>query len=478
MSGEYSPRPVVIVDDEEQIIKSLERVLIAAGITSLLTLSDSREVLRILEEVTPAVVLLDLTMPHLSGRELLTQVRDMYPDLPVIIVTGNTEISTAVECMKNGAFDYLVKPVESNKLVATVMQAVEIQDLRTENQFLRDRLVSNRLENPGAFTDIKTQSDMMHSLFLYIEAIAGTFQTVLITGETGVGKELVAQALHSLSRRPGSMVSVSVAGLDDSVFSDTLFGHKKGAFTGADQVRKGLIETASEGTLFLDEIGDLTQTSQVKLLRLLEKREYRQLGSDITKKTSSRIVVATNRDIAASAEAGEFRKDLYYRLRTHHVRIPPLRSRSEDIPLLLEHFLREAAGEFGFSIPGVPAQLPALLKDYNFPGNVRELQGMVFDAMSRFRIDGRSKGMLPLAAFRDAIGEGPSIVSPPEVFRNAGRFPSVLPTIKDAVDELVDEALRRSGGRQREAADILGISQQALSKRLKNRTKNGSSKDS
>ena len=247
-------------------------------------------------------------MPYLSGEELLPRILEIRPGLPIIVVTGNADVITAVDCMKNSALDYLVKPVESNKLVATVPRAIEIQQLKEENRVLRDHLVTNQLVNPGAFADIITVDEKMRSMLLYVEAISGTNQTVLITGETGTGKELVAQAIHTLSGKRGELIAVNVAGFDDSMFSDTLFGHLKGAFTGAEQARKGLVESAAGGTLFLDEIGDLSNSSQVKLLRLLEKREYLPLGSDVQNKSQARIIVATNRDLSDALETGVFKK--------------------------------------------------------------------------------------------------------------------------------------------------------------------------
>ena len=219
-------------------------------------------------------LLLDLTMPNLTGEELLPLIHLDYPDLPIIMVTGTADLATAVECMKMGAFDYLVKPIETRKLIATVKRAVEIQELRQENEALQRNILANELEHPEAFLEIITGNDKIRSILLYVEAIARTVQPVLITGETGVGKELVARGIHKSSGRQGEYTAINVAGFDDNMFADALFGHKKGAFTGAEQTRKGMIERASFGTLFLDEIGDLSHTSQVKLLRLLEAGEY------------------------------------------------------------------------------------------------------------------------------------------------------------------------------------------------------------
>jgi DNA-binding NtrC family response regulator len=466
--------PVLIVDDEEAILMSLSGVLKSGGIDNIGCIQDSREVIPLLQKADVGLMLLDLTMPHLSGEELLSQIREEFPDLAVIIITGNTEVATAVMCMKIGAFDYLVKPVESSKLLATVKRAIEIQQLKQENRTLKDHLFSNTLENPDAFSEIITSEDKMLSVLMYVEAIAKTTQTVLITGETGVGKELVAKAIHTLSDCTGELVAVNVAGFDDNMFGDTLFGHKKGAFTGAEDVRQGLVEAAAGGTLFLDEIGDLSHTSQVKLLRLLEEHEYMPLGSDVAKRSEARIVVATNKDVDKAVEKGEVRKDLYYRLRTHLVHVPPLRERKGDISLLISYFLRKAAVELNIKAPAVPRELNILLMNYGFPGNVRELKSMIYDAMSHPNylssgVNRKRSGILSLDSFKKAIGR--------ESMRNSLNgnsqlpvsFSEKLPTIRQATDLLIVEALKRARGRQTIASQLLGISQQALSKRMQRR---------
>ena len=465
----YPIFPIIIIDDEEPIITSLTGVLRFGGISNIIGINDSRNALDIVRENPVAIILLDLTMPHISGVELLPMIRTESPDLPVTIITGNTEISIAVDCMKNGAFDYLVKPVESSKLIATVRRAVEIMELRQENSTLKKHLVSNELDNPDAFSEILTTSDKMKAVLLYIEAISFTAQTVLVSGETGVGKELIATAIHRLSGRSGELVAVNVAGFDDNMFSDTLFGHKKGAFTGADTPRRGLIDTAADGTLFLDEIGDLSPQSQIKLLRLLESREYLPLGSDVKKKSSARVVVATNKNLNKAVESDGFRRDLFYRLSTHHVTIPPLRERPEDLAILLDHFARQAKTEFGIENVSIPMGLPALLAQYSFPGNVRELKSLVYDAVSRslMSVSRGETPILSLEAFRESLGE--EIPDVPTAADTGGllTFHERLPTITEATELLVDEAMKRTHDKQTHAAQLLGISQQALSKRLK-----------
>lgn len=310
----------------------------------------------------------------------------------------------------------------------------------------------------------------MHSIFQYAEAISRTPMPVLITGETGVGKELIGKAIHQLSRRTGLFVPIDVAGVDDRLFSDTLFGHRKGAFTGAEQSRKGLIEQAKGGTLFLDEIGDLSMESQIKLLRLLQEGKYYPLGSDTPSLTDARMIVATNREIESLMETGNFRKDLYYRLQTHHIHLPPLRERRDDIPLLVSHFLKKAAKTLDKKTPTPPRELFILLGAYHFPGNIRELEGMVFDAVSRHQ-----KGVLSMESFRDRIGHAHTDTAHQTVEAGQGVksadsgviFPHPLPTLKETEQLLITEALERSKGNQTLAAELVGLSRRALYGRLK-----------
>jgi DNA-binding NtrC family response regulator len=464
--------PILIVDDEESILLAIDTTLQMAGLNHTITCHDSRQVAGLLASKACDLMLLDLNMPYVDGRELLAEVSRAYPDLPIIVITGAIDVNTAVQCMKTGAFDYIVKPVEGERLLATVQRALTFRELKRENLALRQHILSDSLEKPEAFAGIITRNKTMLAIFQYVESIARTSQPVLIRGETGVGKELIARSIHTLSGRRGQFVPINVAGLDDNVFSDTLFGHVKGAFTGADKDRRGLVEQASGGTLFLDEIGDLSTASQVKLLRLLQEGEYLPLGQDEAKKADLRVIASTNADLWKRQQEGKFRNDLNYRLRTHRIYIPPLRERVEDIALLLDYFLQETGRQLQQKIPGAPDELVALLSSYSFPGNVRELQTLVFDAVSRHK-----SGPLSMEVFKTHIqrqqirdqdyGQAPAGSAADERALPL-RFGDRLPTIKEAGRLLVGEALKRSGGNQTAAARMLGITQQALSKRLKN----------
>ncbi len=340
------------------------------------------------------------------------------------------------------------------------------EELRLEVSSLKQHLLTDRLEYEEAFSSIITRNKKMRAVFQYMEVVAGSQQPVLITGETGVGKELVARTIHVLSGRSGNFVPVNVAGLDETMFSDTLFGHRKGAYTSADGVREGLIVRASGGTLFLDEIGDMSELSQAKLLRVLQEETYYPLGSDVPQRTDARVVVATNKDIQGLIVEEKFRKDLYFRICAHHIHVPSLRERLDDIPLLVDHFLDVASKSLNKGKPSLSAELIEFLTAYNFPGNVRELRAMVFDAVARHK-----SGRLSRESFEGFINPGngasPASHSPlPESeavsFDTFQRFP----TLREAEDYLISEALRHSKGNQRIAASYLGITRQALNKRL------------
>lgn len=461
----YPPFGVLLVDDELPWLRSLSLTLEGpGGVTHLLQCQDSREVMSILEQNDIGLILLDLTMPHLSGEELLEQIVTEYPQIRVIILSGMNQLETAVNCMRAGAFDYFVKTVEEGRLVDGVRRAIRMVELEYENRAIRTRFFHDQIDAPEAFAAIVTNNPAMRARFQYLEAVAPSSQPILITGESGVGKELVAESIHTLSRHSGALVSVNVAGLDDNMFADTLFGHVRGAFTGAENVRKGMIEKAAEGTLFLDEIGDLNSASQVKLLRLLQNGEYYPLGSDQSKQMSARVVVATHADLDAKMAAGEFRRDLYYRLYSHHVHLPPLRERKDDLPILLEHFLAEAALKLDKRKPTPPKELAVLLSTYSFPGNIRELEAMTYDAVSQH--NGKTLSMKSFLA-RIECQNGHAYIEPPASTENPFSHLDDLPTLQQAGKLLVDEAMQRSTGNQSIAARLLGISQPALSKRLK-----------
>jgi DNA-binding NtrC family response regulator len=455
---------VIIVDDDVAVLKRLERLLRFEGYSEVALCERASDAWPILASRKILAMVLDLLMPGMDGYEMLDRMHAERPDVPVIVATAIDDLDAVVRCMKAGAFDYVPKSAESARLIASLEHALMIGRLLDDNKALRESLLSNDGKTAGFFEPVITRDRKMSDIFRYIAAIAKSDKPILITGESGTGKELFAAAVHAASGRSGELVTVNIAGLDDAMFSDTLFGHKRGAFTGADSDRPGLIERASGGTLFLDEIGELPQQSQVKLLRLIEQRKYYPLGADLTRSSDALIVAATNRDLEAACLSSTFRQDLYYRLETHRIRLPPLRERLGDLPVLVESFTAKAAEKFSKAVPAIPPELYELLGTYEFPGNVRELESMVFDAVGR--ADGRS---LSLDSFKA------------KVFRQSGKssihtvsglnpFTSLasLPTLAEAENGLINEALSRSGGNQGVAAGLLGLSRTALNRRLRN----------
>ena len=460
-------KPILLVDDEKHFLSTAELILNSNRLTNVETCFESSKVLSLLKTKEYSLVALDINMPNISGKDLLPKIIENFPEMPVIMITAINDVEKAVECMKLGAFDYLVKPVDDERLISSIKRGLYFASVWNENIRLKETLFKDKLEQPEVFSDIITNSTKMLSIFKYIEAISKTNLPILVTGETGVGKELIAKAIHQLSERLGELVPVNVAGVDDNLFSDTLFGHRKGAYTGAEKERKGLIEQAENGTLFLDEIGDLSIESQVKLLRLLQDGKYYPLGSDVAKLSDARIIVATHKDLDKMKNEDSFRKDLYYRLKAHHVHIPPLKERKEDIPILISHFLNTASESLNKKRPASPKELYTILSNYSFPGNVRELEGIIFDAVSR-----HTSGVLSIENIRKkTIGSEVDIVN-----NNSGNnnenysesliFTSQFPSFKTAEILMIKEALKRSDNNQTIAAQLLGITRRALNNRI------------
>ena len=458
----YPQHPLLIVDDEEPIIDGCRETLLRGDIDNVICCTDSREALDLVSRNELEAVVLDLTMPYVSGEELLETIVATQPNVPVLVVTGNNDIESAINCMKIGAHDYLVRPVSCERLLAATRVAIGVRELRRENQSLRGSLLADGLREPEDFAEIVTVNRSVKSILMYIESVSKTPYPILISGETGVGKELFAMAIHKSSKRTGKFVAVNVAGLDDNMFSDTLFGHTKGAFTGADAPRAGLIASAAGGTLLLDEIGDLSLPSQVKLLRLLQEMEYMPVGQDRAVKTDARIIVSTNVDLAEKQRAGSFRTDLYYRLNTHKISIPPLRNRLDDLPFLVNHFLDRISGTLNKAIPTPPRELMSLLSAYEYPGNIRELEAMITDAVSR-----HDSHVLSMRSFREHIGDRVKIKSCQEADHASVIFPDNLPTCNELKYLLIKEAVVRAGGSYTLAAELIGSTRQAVSRHMK-----------
>jgi len=467
ISSKIQKCQILLVDDEFDELEAYSLLLSSMGMENITTLSDSRKVLSTLEEMQSPVVFLDLNMPNMTGQEVLKELKIKRPQVPVIIVTADSEIETAVECLKLGAHDYLVKPINLEMFSSALRNALEISLLREEVLSLKGISFNDNPITNQAFKPIITQSPLMYGLFQYIESVATSGLPVLLLGETGSGKELIAKAIHDISGLPGEFIALDISGLDDTLLSDTLFGHTKGAYTGADFVRKGMIEKAANGTVFLDEIGDLSEASQVKLLRLLQEKIYYPLGSDQPKECHARIITATNKDLSKLAgRDGEFRMDLYYRLSTHLAKLPPLRERKEDIPLLVEYLVANAATAMNKDVPAIGPKVMNLLMNHPFWGNIRELKAYLSDTVARC-----THGRIEESHLRERMAGSISLKTNEAVSSNRledlfGHFP----TLEELTEYAIDTALHITENNQSQAAQLLGVSRQALHKRLKKRT--------
>ena len=471
----YPMNSILMIDDQVDVLDSCSAVLLSLGFNNFIPCDSPEKAFNILKEKDISIILLDLIIPKYSKDDVLDYLLSNYPEIPVVVISGVNEVYSAIRCIKRGAFDFLVKPVEKETLNVSIKMALDKIEFNTENRRLKRQLLSDSSESHKAFSDIITNNHLMKSIFKYCEVVARSTQPILICGETGTGKELIAKALYKLNKFNGKFVPVNAAGLDDNMFTDTLFGHTKGAYTGAADFREGLVRKAENGMLFLDEIGDLGLQSQVKLLRLLQEREYSALGSDLTMLSNAKVVLATNTQLQDLIEAGHFRKDLYFRLSSHQIKIPPLRDRIDDIPLLLNFFINEASKSLGVKAPSYHPDLVMLLKSYNYPGNIRELQGMIYNAVSKHK-----SHMLSSKSFKDYIDncvkENKELArkSQPLDERNidwVSLLPEKFPPLNIINDMVVDEALKRANGIQTIAARMLDISSQALNKRIKYRDK-------
>jgi len=450
---------VVLCDDDPHASRAVVRVLTAAGF-AVEAHGTGEELLAALERGADAfdVVLTDLMMPGISGLDVLAQVRERHPGLPVILMSGHASVAAAVDAMRGGALDYLVKPFESSaEVVARVARAGEHRRLQARNRFLESQLsIGSRFEG------ILGRSPAFEEVLSLVERVAPTEATVLVLGESGTGKERIARAIHDRSaRRARSFVAVNCSAMTPTLVESELFGHVKGAFTGADAARRGLFEEAAGGTLFLDEVGELAATTQAQLLRVVQEREIRPVGSSIMRKVDVRLVAATHRDLSAMVKAGTFREDLLYRLRVVSVEIPPLRDRPSDIPEMAAHFLARIARKHARPVDRIaPAAMEALLA-WRWPGNVRELENVIERAVVVAR--GESLGLESLPReMRERRSTGG--VSP------VGPFTDAKAEAVTAFElRYVERLLRDANGNVGEAARIAGLDR-ANFRRLVRRT--------
>jgi DNA-binding NtrC family response regulator len=439
---------VLIVEDERSAREALGSGLSSVGY-QVLQAANGREGLRMALEGDVDVVISDMRMPEMDGLELLQELKKKQPDIEVIMVTAYGTIETAVEAMKRGAYDFVQKPINLGETRELVRKAIEKRSLVRENLQLREQL-----RDKYKFSSIIGNSPRIAEIFQVIAQVAPTQATVLITGESGTGKELIANAIHYNSPRSSKpFIKVNCASLSETLLESELFGHERGAFTGAVGQRKGRFEIAAGGTLFLDEIGTLSPTVQVKLLRVLQEREFERVGGNTPIKVDVRLIVATNRDLKAAVDAGEFREDLYYRVHVVKIEVPPLRERREDIPLLVDHFIRKYAARNNKNVTGITDKALSVLRSGDYPGNIRELENMIENAVVLAQSDRITVDQLPQAMRQKAVSPD-SITVPMGV------------SIKEVEKEVIKATLERTGNNKTKAAALLGMGVRTLHRKI------------
>lgn len=439
---------ILIAEDEKAQRDLLEGFLKKEGF-SVEAASNGRQAIEKIEGDFFDMAFLDYKMPELDGLQTLREIRKRFPDLPVVMMTAYGTVETAVASMKEGALDYLTKPIDLDELLLIIRKVLERSTLIKENRELRARL-----QERYTFQNIIYGSPEMEEVMGMVARVAPSQSTVLILGESGTGKELIANAIHYASARSEKpFVKVSCSAIPETLLESELFGHEKGAFTGAIQKRVGRFEEADGGTLFLDEIGDLSASTQVKLLRILQEREFQRLGSNLNLKTDVRVITATHRDLEEAMKRGLFRKDLYYRLNVISILLPPLRERKEDIPLLIDHFLKKYSEINQKKIHDLSKEARTLLTRHAYPGNVRELENLIERAVVLCRGEIITTQDLPFH-----LQEGPS-EKQGDIARKAKTLPDSLEEIER---DLIVKALHQHQGVQTRAAESLGVSERVL----------------
>ena len=462
---------VLIVEDEPKMLRLLELNLSDEGYTTR-SAASAEAALSLLRQESVDLVLTDLRLPGMDGLEFLQAAKRVSAALPVVVMTAYGTVETAVEAMKAGASDYVLKPFSLEEVKLIIRKELDVHHLREENRSLREAL-GRRYE----FKNIVARSPKMQEVLATVERVAPTNSTVLLGGESGVGKDLIARAIHQHSRRAsGPFVKINCTAIPENLLESELFGYEKGAFTGAVASKPGKFELADKGTVFLDEIGDVPGAIQVKLLRVLQEREFERLGGTRTLKVDVRLVAATNRDLRAALEQGTFREDLYYRLNVVPISIAPLRERKEDIPYLVDHFIARFAREAGKPIEGITPAAMKLLTAFHWPGNVRELENIIERAVALFagRVIDVGDIQLDVSPWQPpqadlALATGPAAGANPAGPNASGAALPFLPdgmTLEQYEDEIIREAVRRAGGNKSQAARLLGLSRNALRYRL------------
>lgn len=438
---------ILVVEDEEKLRRVIELQLGSAGF-EVDQASTAEEGLRLAERAD--LVLTDLRLPGMNGLELIQAIRRQNAATPVVVITAFGTVENAVEAMKAGAFDFLPKPFSMDHLMTVVGKALEVRALRDENRQLREELGRRY-----SFENIIGRSPAMQEIYATIERVAPARATVLIAGESGTGKDLIARAIHYHSpRRDRPFVKINCTTIPENLMESELFGYEKGAFTGASTSKPGRFEIADTGTVFLDEIGDVPANIQVKLLRVLQEREFERLGSNKTRQIDVRVIAATNADLRAALEHGEFREDLYYRLNVVPINVPPLRERKEDIPALAEHFVRKYAAELGSRVTGISEEALRVLRQHHWPGNVRELENVIERSLVLCTGEVLEAADIKLDATGRNSGSSEELFLPDGV------------TLQEHEQDLIRKALEKAKGNKSQAARLLGLSRNALRYRL------------
>jgi DNA-binding NtrC family response regulator len=440
---------ILIVEDEAKMRRLLELNLGDDGFTTF-SAEDAETGLKLLRENPIDLILTDLKLPGMNGLEFLQTIKRQNAALPVVVMTAFGSVETAVEAMKAGASDYVLKPFSLTEMRMVIRKELDVHNLREENRSLREAL-GKRYAHPN----VVARSPKMQEVLATVERVAPTNSTVLLGGESGVGKDLIARAIHEKSRRAsGPFLKINSTAIPENLLESELFGFEKGAFTGAVASKPGKFELADKGTLFLDEIGDVPPVTQVKLLRVLQEREFERLGGTRTVKVDVRLIAATNKDLRQALEQGTFREDLYYRLNVVPIDIAPLRERKEDVPDLVNLFISRFTGESGKPVEGITPEAMRILVNYHWPGNVRELQNIIERACAL----AKGNVLEPSDIHLD--------VRPAKAANGPGGFLPEGMTLEQWEDEMVQEALRRANGNKSQAARLLGLSRNALRYRL------------
>jgi DNA-binding NtrC family response regulator len=444
---------ILIAEDEKTQRDLLEGFLVKEGF-SVEAVANGREVLRKLEGDFFDIALVDYKMPELDGLQTLREIRKLYPDLPVVMMTAYGTVETAVASMKEGALDYLTKPIDLDELLLMLQKVIERSNLIKENKELK-----TQLQERYAFPHIVYGSPKMEEVMGLVARVAPSQTTILIRGESGTGKELIANAIHYASPRSEKpWVKVSCAAIPETLLESELFGHEKGAFTGATQKRIGRFEEADGGSIFLDEIGDLSPGTQVKLLRILQDKEFQRLGSNLNLKTDVRVITATHRNLEEAIKTGLFREDLYYRLNVISITLPSLRERREDISLLIDHFLKKYSKENQKSISDISQEARTLLLRYPYPGNVRELENLVERAVVLCRGEMITTQDLPFHLKEE---------KPEKLWESSKKIKSLPESLEEIERDSIVKALHQYQGVQTKAAESLGISERVLRYKMK-----------